>query len=157
MAESIIIHFNELDPAEIISRIDTRFGLSDHHAWRFPADDYLILVHPYPCDDFDAEYEASERDDFRTKLGGLPTVSFVFEIRRFRSDDACDLLEQFVRVDLHGLNFVVDDMWRLISSSDLQGVTDFLDCYRYKKRQNKPRCDNHYQPFSFDDPPSIQP
>ena len=133
MAESIIIHFNELNPAAIISRIDTRFGPSDHQAWRFPADDYLILVHPYPCDDFDAEYEASERDDVRTKLGGLPTVSFDFEIRRSKSDDACDVLERFVRVDLQGLNLVVDDMWRLISSSDLQGVTDFLDCYRYNK------------------------
>jgi hypothetical protein len=133
MAESIIIHFNELNPAAITSRIDTRFGASDHQAWRFPADDYLILVHQYPSDDFDAEYVASERDDVRTKLGSLPTVSFDFEIRRSRSDDACEVLERFVRIDLLGLNFVVDDMWRLISSSELQGVTDFLDCYRYKK------------------------
>jgi hypothetical protein len=131
MAESIIIHFIELDPAVVVSRIDGMFGLRDHQTWSFPADDYLLRVSPY--DDFESEYEASERDDIASKLGRVPTVSFDFEIRRSRSDDACDVLERFVRVDLQGLNFVVDDMWRLISSSDLQGVTDFLDCYRYKR------------------------
>jgi hypothetical protein len=133
MAESIIIHFNELNPALVNSRIDARFGVCDRQTWSFPAYDYLILVRPYPCDDFYAEYEASERDDIRIKLGGLPTASFEFEIRRSRSDEACDVLERFVRSDLQGLNFVVDDMWRFVSCNDLEGVADFLDCYRYRK------------------------
>ena len=131
MAESIIIHFNEYDPAVVISRIEAMFGSGDHQTWSFTADDYLILVHPY--NDFQSEYEALERDAVCTKLNGIPTVSFDFEIRRSRSDDACDVLERFVRVDLQGLNFVVDDMWRLISNSDLQGITDFLHCYRYNR------------------------
>jgi hypothetical protein len=133
MAESIIIHFNECNPAAIISRIETRFGASDRQAWRFPADDYLICVRPYSCEDFDAENEAAERDDISFQLAGSPNASFDFEIRRSRSDDACDLLEQFVRVDLQGLTFIVDDMRRLISCKDLEGITDFLDCYRYKR------------------------
>lgn len=131
MAESIIIHFNQKNLTVVLSRIEAKFVSRDHQTWSFPADDYLILVYLY--NDFEAEYEASERDDVCTKLGGIPTASFAFEIRRSRSDDACDVLERFVRVDLQGLNFVVDDMWRLISSSDLHGVTDFLDRYRYKK------------------------
>ena len=131
MAESIIIHFNELNPSVVLSRIEGKFGAHDHQTWSFPVDDYLILVYPY--DDFESEYEAPERDEICIKLRGIPTASFAFEIRRSRSDDACDVLERFVRVDLQGLDFVVDDMWRLISSSDLHGVTDFLDCYRYKK------------------------
>jgi hypothetical protein len=131
MAESIIIHFNELDPSVVLSRIQGKFGARNHQTWSFPADDYLILVYPY--DDFESEYEASERDEVWLKLGGNPTASFAFEIRRSRSDDACDVLERFVRADLRDLKFVVDDMWRLISSNDLEGVSDFLDCYRYKK------------------------
>lgn len=131
MAESIIIHFHEVDPATVLSRIEGRFGSSVHQAWSFPADDYLILVCAY--ENFDSEYEASEREDVSTRLGGSPTASFDFEIRRSRSDDACDVLERFVRVDLKGLNFVVDDMSRLISCDDLEGVSDFLDCYRYKR------------------------
>ena len=133
MAESIIIHFNERNPAAIIGRLEARFGVSDRQAWRFPADDYLICVRPYSCEDLDAEYDAAEREGIRTQLAGPPTASFDFEIRRSGSDDACDLLERFVRVDLQGLTFVVDDMWRLISCKDLEGITDFLDCYRNKK------------------------
>ena len=108
MAESIIIHFYELNPSVVLSRIEGKFGSRDQQTWSFPADDYLIHVHPY--DDFESEYEASERDDVCTKLGGIPAASFDFEIRRSRSDDACDVLERFVRVDLQGLAFVVDDM-----------------------------------------------
>jgi hypothetical protein len=131
MAESIIIHFNELDPAVILSRVKVMFGARDHQTWSFPADDSLILVRPY--DDFESEYEASERDGVCAKLGGIPTTSLDFEIRRSRSDDACDVLERFIRDDLGDLNFVVDDMSRLLSRDDLEGINDFLDCYRYKK------------------------
>ena len=131
MAESIIIHFNAFDRSKILSRIEDRFGPSVHQTWSFPADDYLIRVHAY--EDFNSEYDVSERDDVSTKLRGVPTASFDFEIRRSRSDEACDVLERFVRVDLQGLNFVVDDMTRLVSCDDLEGVSDFLDCYRYKR------------------------
>lgn len=131
MAESIIIHFNELNPTLILSRIQGLCGSCHHQTRSFPADDYLLLVSPYY--DFDSDYEASERDDICSKLGGIPTASFDFELRRSRSDDACDVLERFVRVDLQGLTFVVDDMTRLISCADMEGVSDFLDCFRYKR------------------------
>ena len=132
MAESIIIHFRECDTARILSRIEGRFGAKVHQTWSFPPADYLILVRAY--EGFDSEYEASERDEVRTKLGGEPTASFDFEIRRCRSDDACDVLERFVRDDLQGLNFVVDDMTRCLSRCEMEGTNDFLDLYRYKKQ-----------------------
>ena len=131
MAESIIIHYNEQNPAVVLSRIESNFVSGDDQTWCFPANNYLILVYPY--DDFETEYEASERHAICTKLGGIPTASFAFEIRRSRSDDACDALERIVRVEFQGLNFVVDDMERYISVSELEGTSDFLDLYRYKK------------------------
>jgi hypothetical protein len=54
-------------------------------------------------------------------------------LRRSRSDDACDLLEPFIRNSLKDFDFVVDDMHNLYSKSDLDSVTDFLDIYRYEK------------------------
>jgi hypothetical protein len=135
MAESIIIHFLENDPVRIINRIEGRFGAGSHQTWSFPKSDSLLLISPY--DDFESEYEAAESDEVKAKLGGAPTFSFDFEIRRSRSDDACEVLERFVREDLQGLNFVVNDMSRFLSHLDLENTHDFLDCYRYKMQSGQ--------------------
>lgn len=132
MAESIIIHFNQPDQASVLDRLQDRFGTSADGTRIFPAEDYLILVRSY--EGFDSEYDESERDEVCAKLGGEPTASFDFEIRRSRSDDACDVLERFVRDGLQGMNFVVDDMWRLLSRCELEDTNDFLDRYRYKRQ-----------------------
>lgn len=131
MAESIIIHCSRSDRAELLLRIEARFECVSKSMWRFPSDDYLVSVTPY--DDFEREYDQSEKDDVIARLGGTSIASFNFEIRRSRSDEACDMLEDFVRLDCCGFNFVVDDMFRILDSADLRDINDFLDVYRYKK------------------------
>ena len=132
MAESIIIHCRVRDVAELVSRIESRFDSVSESTWRFPADEYFLSVSRYA--DFESEYEPSEKEEIHAKLGGVPTASFDFEIRRTRSDEACEFLESFVRDELSDLEFVVDDMSRILSRQELVGITDFLDIYRYKKQ-----------------------
>ncbi|MGJ8697983.1 MAG: hypothetical protein ACSHYF_16840 [Verrucomicrobiaceae bacterium] len=133
MAESIIIHFLTEGAPQIEERIGSRFYRLGDDAWQFPSKDcWLGNVTPYL--DFDSEYEPSEKEIVRAKLGGDPTHSFDFEIRRSRSDEACDVLEQFVRESLGGLRFVVDDMARIMTKEEISIASDFLDIYRYKKQ-----------------------
>lgn len=133
MAESIIIHFLAEGAAPVEERIGSRFYRLGDQAWQFPSKDYCLgSVTPYL--DFESEYEPSEKAQVKTKLGGDPTHSFNFEIRRSRSDEACDVLEQFVKDNLGGLNFVVDDMLRIMTKEEVGGANDFLDIYRYKKQ-----------------------
>jgi len=137
MAESIIIHFRRDDPSEIIRRIENWCGTGSHGTWAFPENDYLLLISP--VDDIESDYETSELEELRAKLGGVPTFALDFQIRRSRSDEACEALERLVREDLQGLDFVVDDnMFRLISHLELENVHDFLDQYRYKKKKARP-------------------
>ena len=133
MAESIIIHCRQRDADELVRRIEARFVRVSESKWRFPADDYLLSVSSYT--DFASEYELTEKQEMITKLGEEPTVAFDFEIRRSRSDEACDVLESFVRADLSDIEFLVDDMSRILSRGELVGVDDFLDVYRYKKQE----------------------
>ena len=133
MPESIIIHFREADTADVIRRIERQFVPCPDHCWRFPLEDQLLRVGWYS--DFLSEYESPEKDRVMAMLGGEPTVSLDFEIRRSRSDEACDVLERFVRRDLSNLNFVVDDNHdSLIPPSRLDRLEDFLDVYRYRRR-----------------------
>jgi hypothetical protein len=133
MAESIIIHFLTEGAAEVEERIGSRFYKLGDAAWQFPSKD-CCLGNVTPYLDFDLEYEPSEKETVRAKLGGDPTHSFDFEIRRSRSDEACDVLEQFVRDSLGGLHFVVDDMFRIMTKEEISIANDFLDIYRYKKQ-----------------------
>lgn len=129
MAESIIIHFRTHAKADIESAIERQFVRGQNSSWCFPVADYLVLVTQYK--DYDAEYEEHEKAVVRTKLGGDPDVSFDFQIRRSKSDDACDVIENFVRTMLSQLDYVVDDMTRILSRADLEQTHDFLDEYRY--------------------------
>ncbi|MGJ8655604.1 MAG: hypothetical protein ACSHX6_04065 [Akkermansiaceae bacterium] len=140
MSESIIIHFNESDHAKITNLIESQFGSSQNGMWHYPEDDYLIIITRY--EDINSEYEPQEIESVITKLNGKPSASYDFEIRRSRSEEACDVIESFVRTDLQALNFVVDDMFRTISGSEFEVINDFLDCYKYKKMQN-PKIASH--------------
>lgn len=135
MAESIIIHTTGDHAAKFIERIAARFGeeVNGHRA--SPLDDYLVLVYSY--DDFEAEYEPSEKEEVISKLGGETTSSYCFEIRRSRSDAACDLLEDFIRHDLADLDYVVDDCRQLPSREEVEGDGEFLDLYHYQKQARK--------------------
>lgn len=131
MAESIIIHFREIDENELITCLDQHFDRHSEESWYHPKNDYLVIITIYTH--YSTEYEDEDRTSLQDKLGGDPTISYDFEIRRSRSDEACDLLEPFIRNELKGFNFVVDDMFNLYSKSELESVSDFLDMYRYKK------------------------
>jgi hypothetical protein len=135
MAESIIIHVTGDNAAKLLDRIAARFGDEVNGTRAAPLDDYLVLVYGY--DDFEVEYEAPEKDEVISKLGGEPAASFCFEIRRSRSDAACDLLENFIRNDLAGLDFAVDDMYRILSRPEVERDHEFLDIYRYEKQAKR--------------------
>lgn len=131
MAESIIIHFRNIDENDLISCLDQHFDRHNEESWYHPKDDYLVIITRYT--DYTAEYEDEDKASLQDKLCGDPTISYDFEIRRSRSDEACDLLEPFIRKKLKAFNFVVDDMFNLYSKSELDSISDFLDMYRYKK------------------------
>lgn len=139
MAESIIIHFRDTDEKELIACMNTHFDRPDNKFWYHPKNDYLVIITCF-TDDL-REYADEDKDLIREKLGGDPTTSFDFEIRRSRSDEACDLLEPFIRNKLKDFNFVVDDMENLYSRSDLRSATDFLDIYRYEKSAERSSAD----------------
>lgn len=132
MAESIIIHFSELNLSKLPERLNKNFDQSGENQWHHPREDYLVMIAPY--DDYESEYEEAEKKTVREKLKGPPSASYDFEIRRSRSDEACDLLEVFIRNELSEFDFVVDDMDHIYSKNDLLGITDFLDVYRYNKK-----------------------
>ena len=135
MAESIIIHVTGDHAGKLLERINVRFGDGSAGTRAAPPDDYLVLAYRYH--DFRTEYESPDREEIISKLGGEPSVSFQFEIRRSRSDAACDLLEDFIRHDLAGLDFVVDDMFRILSRREVKHDPEFLDVYRYDKQARK--------------------
>ena len=114
MAESIIIHCGK-HANMFTNLINKRFGEAPEQMWYFPKNEYLVMITPYT--DYDTEYEPSEQAEVLSKLGEAPSISYDFEIRRSRSDEACDLLEDFIRNDLKGLSFIVDDMQRILSQN----------------------------------------
>lgn len=127
MAESINIHFRVQDSDEVAKRIEDRF----HNERVPPGFEVLVLVYPY--DNFECEYEDSWLAEVRRVLGDGPLLSYIFEIRRSRSDDACDQLEPFLLRDLEGIGYVADNS--IIITSRL--TPDFLTPYRYAKRLPK--------------------
>jgi len=131
MAESIIIHFSELNSSKISERLNQNFDQSDENRWYHPRENYLVMIAPYR--DYETEYEEDKKEEVRSKLYRAPSVSYDFEIRRSRSDEACDLLEKFIRNELDDFDFVVDDMDHIYSKKELPEITDFLDLYRYNK------------------------
>lgn len=143
MAESIIIHFstdNILKVEEIlhrqfiqVSENELRYPMMYPIVYPivYPIDDYLIMITRY--EDFDNEYEKIEQEEIIEKIGLKPSLSYDFEIRRSKSDEACDLLESFIRNHLQDVNYLVDDMKSFLSKEEIKYSNTFLDQYRYKK------------------------
>ena len=131
MAESIIIHFNLSNRSEIIDCLNRNFDRHKESCWYHPSEDYLVMIVPY--EHYEVEYEDEEKKVIREKLMAEPNASFEFEIRRSKSDEACDLIEKFIRRKLSDFDFVVDDMNHVYSKEELLEVSNFLDIYRYKK------------------------
>ena len=133
MAESIIIHFSTENKDEVVNALQQQFIPVGQDEFRFPEDDYLVIVTPY--EDFDKEYEENEKEEIIEKIGSTPQFSYDFEIRRTKSDEACDLLERFIRTNFKNINYLVDDMFNLLSKEEVNQSNTFLDVYRYKKEK----------------------
>ena len=131
MAESIIIHFRGQDALQVSQALNKQFGSVGNNTWVFPLPEYLLRVSRY--DSYEEEYDADEKAEVEAQLGEAPAVSYDFEIRRSRSDEACDVLELFVKQHLSGMKIAVDDMFRIWSKKELAEAKDFLDIYRHDK------------------------
>ena len=135
MAESIIIHFDVSSPSQVIECLNRAFDHQNENSWYHPKEDYLIMIDSF--EDYEVEYERKEKEIIEQKLMATPKVSYEFEIRRSKSDEACDLIEKFIKTELNGLKFIVDDMDQIYTKDEINEVSDFLDIYRYKKLKSK--------------------
>jgi len=133
MAESIIIHFAASCAQDVSQKLYRSFGENEADEWRWPADNFSVIVRPYL--DYQTEYEKEEREAVEAKLSGEPQSSYDFEIRRTKSDEACDIIERFIRSELSDMNYVLDDMHNLYSREDIESVAELLNQYRYQKRE----------------------
>jgi|JFJP01.1.fsa_nt_gi hypothetical protein len=143
MAESIIIHFSTDNILKVEEILHQQFIQVYEYELRYPMmyplvypivypiDNYLIMVSPYK--DFDNEYDNIDKEKIIEKMGLKPSLSYDFEIRRSKSDEACDLLESFIRNHLHDFNYLVDDMQNFLSKEEIKNSDTFLDLYRYEK------------------------
>jgi hypothetical protein len=134
MAESILLHFRGASASDVLRRIAP---VTDKAAGREsyshpPGADYLLLISPY--EDYATEYDGSERAEIERMLEARPHGSLDFELRRSRSDAACDAAVRILGKLSAEFSFVVDDGARFWLGSEAVSSPRFLDLYRYSKR-----------------------
>ena len=66
-------------------------------------------------------------------LEARPNSSLVFELRRSRSNAACDATVEILKKLSAEFSFVVDDCDRFWPASEAISASHFLDLYRYAK------------------------
>ena len=130
MSESIIIHFQSNDKLQIEAIINDQFIQISDDEFRFPENDYLIIATQY--EEFDTEYDDKEKIE---NLIGPSPISYNFEIRRSKSNEACVFLENFIKGHLDQYEYILDNMESLFSKDEIQISDSFLDLYKHKKNK----------------------
>lgn len=107
MAESIIVHFANIE----IDKVEKTFAEVSEligNTWYVPSNnDYLIQIYPYKGSL--KEYDSFEKSEVARHLGSEPKFSFCVELRRLHQNEACNITKILIMVKLEGFNFVVDD------------------------------------------------
>lgn len=106
---------------------------ADGELYSYPPDgEYLLLIRIY--EDYAIEYDEDQRAEIERMLKSRPHGSLDFELRRSKSDDACDAAVEMFRMLSAEFSFVVDDCNRFWHASEAINSSHFLDQYRYAKR-----------------------
>jgi hypothetical protein len=134
MAESILLHFRSASAQDVLRRIaPVAEKATDRELYSYPpGDDYLLLISTY--EDYATEYDEDQRAELERMLESRPHGSLDFELRRSRSDAACDAALEIVRKLSAEFSFVVDDCDRFWRANEAISSSHFLDQYRYAKR-----------------------
>ena len=131
MAESIILHFSTASANEVLTQCAAfTEKATGHEMYFYPSNaDYLLLLTPYR--DYAQEYGPEEKAQLQEALGGEPRGSVDFELRRSRSDTACDAATEIIARLSNEFTFVIDDLSRIWTAGEALRSPDFLREYRY--------------------------
>ena len=134
MAESILLHFRSASAQDVLRRIaPVTEKAADRELYSYPPGaDYLLLITPY--EDYATEYDDDQQAELERMLEARPHGSLDFELRRSRSDAACDATVEILRKLSAEFSFVVDDCARFWLASEAISSSHFLDLYRYAKK-----------------------
>jgi hypothetical protein len=138
MAESIAIHFANVNEAELLAFLDEIAKRSplgnDTTRWVYPPKRHRIIVYFYS--DILAEYDEGQTKALINALGAYPTTTVCIELMRTQSNNSCGAASEITQKLLQRFTGVVDDLCSNIWKPDqivrfgLKREIRFLDCYR---------------------------
>jgi hypothetical protein len=138
MAESAVFLFDskKVEEVEKIFNFEFSEGTSKNWAILDSKGEYLVLIYPDDTIDYMQCLE-DETGDFQEKITDffgdkLPCV-YQFEIRRSRSNSACNVITDFA-LKLKSIEFLVDDcLGKIWTRDEILNSKTFLEQYRYGK------------------------